>query len=59
MLILDFHSGKERIEVLNVFEDRLLVDMREDLVKLVKVRSNEVQLLPAVETSHLSSSLIY
>jgi len=58
MFILNFHSGKESIEVLNVFEDRLLVNLREHLVKLVKVRSDEIQLLPAVETSHLSSSLI-
>ena len=45
-------------EVLDVLEGIVLIDLREDLIELVEVRSNEVQLLPAVEPSHLCLSLV-
>ena len=45
-------------EVLNILESVFLVDLREDLVESVEVILNEINLLPAIESSHLGLSLV-
>ena len=59
VLILDLHPWEEGVEeVLDILEGVLLVDLWEDLVESVEVSLNEIYLLPAVETCHLSLSLV-
>jgi hypothetical protein len=45
-------------EVLDILEGVLLVDLGEDFVESVEVSRNEIYLLPAVESCHLSLSLV-
>ena len=45
-------------EVIHILEGVLLVDLWEDIVESVEVTLNEIYLLPAVESCHLSLSLV-